>query len=55
MLTGDSRRTAEAVAAKLGLTHVETEVLPERKIEVVRELRARDAGSPCSIRGQGYR
>ena len=41
MLTGDSRRTAEAVAAKLGITHVEAEVLPERKIEVVRDLRAK--------------
>jgi P-type Cu+ transporter len=41
MLTGDSRRTAEAVAAKLRITHVEAEVLPERKIEVVRDLRAK--------------
>lgn len=41
MLAGDSRRTAEAVAAKLGITHVEAEVLPERKIEVVRDLRVK--------------
>ena len=41
MLTGDSRRTAEAVAAKLGITRVEAEVLPERKIEVVRDMRAK--------------
>jgi Cu+-exporting ATPase len=41
MLTGDSRRTAEAVAATLGITHVEAEVLPERKIEVVRDLRTK--------------
>jgi Cu+-exporting ATPase len=41
MLTGDGPRTAEAVAAQLGITHLEAEVLPERKIEAVRELRER--------------
>src|SRR5690348_3144605 len=51
MLTGDSRRTAEAVAAKLGITHVEAEVLPERKIEVVRDLRAK--GGKVAMAGDG--
>ena len=51
MLTGDSRRTAEAVAAKLGITHVEAEVLPERKIEVVRDLRAK--GRAVAMAGDG--
>ncbi len=51
MLTGDSRRTAEAVAAKLGITHVEAEVLPERKIEVVRDLRAK--GRKIAMAGDG--
>jgi Cu+-exporting ATPase len=51
MLTGDSRRTAEAVAAKLGITRVEAEVLPERKIEVVRELRAK--GRKVAMAGDG--
>ena len=51
MLTGDSRRTAEAVAAKLGITHVEAEVLPERKIEVVRELRGK--GHRVAMAGDG--
>jgi P-type Cu+ transporter len=51
MLTGDSRRTAEAVAAKLGITHVEAEVLPERKIEVVRDLRAK--GRKVAMAGDG--
>ncbi len=38
MLTGDNRTTAEAVARQLGLDAVEAEVLPERKIEIVRRL-----------------
>ena len=51
MLTGDSRRTAEAVAAKLSITHVEAEVLPERKIEAVRDLRAK--GRNVAMAGDG--
>jgi Cu+-exporting ATPase len=51
MLTGDSRRTAEAVAAKLGITNVEAEVLPERKIEAVRDLRAK--GRKVAMAGDG--
>jgi Cu+-exporting ATPase len=51
MLTGDSRRTAEAVARRLGIEHVEAEVLPERKSEVVRELQAR--GRKVAMAGDG--
>jgi Cu+-exporting ATPase len=38
MLTGDSRSTARAVAAKLGIDDFEAEILPEKKSEVVRRL-----------------
>ncbi|NKE72658.1 heavy metal translocating P-type ATPase [Candidatus Manganitrophus noduliformans] len=38
MLTGDSRKTAEAVAGKLHIDHVQAEVLPEQKAEVVKQL-----------------
>ncbi len=40
MLTGDNRRTAEAVAAKLGLADVIAEVLPDQKAEAVKRLQA---------------
>jgi len=41
MLTGDNRRTAEAVAAQLGIDRVIAEVLPEDKAAAIREVKAR--------------
>jgi len=38
LLTGDSRATAEAVAAEVGIDEVIAEVLPADKVEVVRRL-----------------
>jgi len=38
MLTGDSRTTAAAVAAKLGIDEVVAEVLPEQKAEEIKRL-----------------
>ena len=40
MVTGDSARTAQAVARQLGITSVHAEVLPQGKAEVVRALQA---------------
>ncbi|HEY7173233.1 MAG TPA: heavy metal translocating P-type ATPase [Vicinamibacterales bacterium] len=51
MLTGDSRVTAEAVARELGIDRVEADVLPERKADVVRALRA--AGERVAMAGDG--
>jgi P-type Cu+ transporter len=40
LLTGDNRRTAEAVAADVGIDEVIAEVLPSDKADVVRRLQA---------------
>lgn len=41
MLTGDARKVGEAIGSQLGLTQVETDLLPEDKVRHVRELSAR--------------
>ena len=51
MLTGDNRTTAQAVAAKLGITDVEAEVLPEEKSRIVERLRSE--GRIVAMAGDG--
>ncbi len=51
MLTGDSRRTAEAVAKKLGIDEFEAEVLPDQKSARVAALQA--AGRIVAMAGDG--
>ena len=51
MLTGDSRSTAKAVAAQLGIDDFEAEILPERKSEVVRRLQKQ--GRIVAMAGDG--
>jgi Cu+-exporting ATPase len=51
MATGDNRRTAEAVASKLGIDEVRAGVLPEDKQKLVDELRAK--GKSVAMAGDG--
>jgi P-type Cu+ transporter len=51
MVTGDGRRTAEAVSRKLGIEHVEAEVLPEDKSRVVKALQSE--GRRVAMAGDG--
>ncbi|MBI1724676.1 MAG: HAD-IC family P-type ATPase, partial [Candidatus Tectomicrobia bacterium] len=51
MLTGDNRRTAEAIAAQAGIARVMAEVLPEEKAAKVAELKAR--GKVTGMVGDG--
>jgi Cu+-exporting ATPase len=51
MVTGDRRATAEKVAAELGIEEVHAEVLPDRKLALVRQLQQQ--GRRVAMAGDG--
>lgn len=51
MLTGDSKKTAEAVAKKLGITQVVAEVMPEDKSRIIGEFK--EKGRVVAMAGDG--
>jgi Cu+-exporting ATPase len=51
MVTGDSRRTAEAVSRKLNIDEVVAEVLPTQKVEIVKRLQSE--GRRVAMAGDG--
>ena len=51
LLTGDNRSAADAIAAQAGIDTVVADVLPQDKVEVIRQLRA--AGQTIAMVGDG--
>ena len=51
LLTGDRRRAAEAIAREMGLHNVEAELLPEQKLERIRQLQSQ--GKIVAMVGDG--
>jgi Cu+-exporting ATPase len=51
MLTGDNRATAAAIAKQLGIDEFEAEVLPEKKLEIIRKLQGE--GRVVAMAGDG--
>ena len=51
MLTGDNRATAAAIAKQLGIDEFEAEILPQRKLEIIRMLQGQ--GRVVAMAGDG--
>ncbi len=51
MLTGDNRATAQAIARELGITEFEAEVLPQKKLAIVKKIQAE--GRTVAMAGDG--
>lgn len=51
MATGDNKRTAKAVAERLGIDEIRADVLPEDKARIIRELQ--EKGAKVAMAGDG--
>jgi len=51
MCTGDNRRTAESVARELGIDEFSAEVMPDKKIDIVKKLKSK--GAIVAMAGDG--
>lgn len=51
MITGDNQRTAERIAKELGIDRVYAEVLPQNKLQIIRDLQAQ--GKKVAFVGDG--
>jgi Cu+-exporting ATPase len=51
MCTGDNRRTAESIARELNIDEFKAEVMPDEKIEIVKELKSK--GAIVAMAGDG--
>jgi Cu+-exporting ATPase len=51
MLTGDRRRAADVIARETGIPHLEAELLPEQKLDRIRQLAAQ--GRTVAMAGDG--
>jgi Cu+-exporting ATPase len=51
MCTGDNQRTAESVAGELGIGEFKAEVMPDEKIEIVKDLKSK--GAIVAMAGDG--
>ncbi len=49
MLTGDNERTANAIGQQVGVDEVRADLLPEEKVDAVRELREAHAGGVAMV------
>ena len=49
MLTGDNERTARAIGERVGVDEVRAELLPEEKVDAVRELSAETEGGVAMV------